>query len=144
MTAMGVESCETATDLQAEVGRSVEFDTRIEFRNGGSCGERQNVRLMFLNKVMETGEIETQFICSNLGSFGNNPICDNRSRVSVSFQGTSKYDIKLSLNGLTEADAGRYQVRVDLDDIVGGKRISIYKNFLVTLPGITCTCLLLV
>ena len=126
----------------------MEFDARVEFRHGGSCGLRQNVRLMFLDKVDENGDvIDTRFICNNLGRFGNISNCANYANVSVSFRGDHKYDIKLLLDGLTEADAGNYRVRVDLDNFAGGRRTSIFKNFSVSftgmqgaLPGGTLEC----
>ena len=134
MTAAGIENCETPTSLPAELGESVEFDTRIQFRHGGSCRLAQNVRHMLLCK--ENGAGDPLFICSNLGALSNNPICEDSSRVLVSFQGSHKYDIKLLIRNLTEADAGRYHVEVELDGFLGpGRMITIRKNFLVTIQG---------
>ena len=95
MNANGVEDCEALmAELQGEVGGSVEFDARMEYRHGGSCGAKQNVRFMSLKKVEESGAENRIFICSNLGRFGTVPTCSNGSKVSVSFQGTDKFDIK--------------------------------------------------
>ena len=65
MNANGAEDCGVLTELQGEVGRSVEFDARVEYRHGGSCGAKQNVRFMSLKKVEESGAERRIFICSN-------------------------------------------------------------------------------
>lgn len=127
--------CDTTIQLQEEAKGSVEFDARVEYRHGGSCGFDQAVRLMFLNKIHDSGTTESVFVCSNLGGYGSKP-CFNNSRVSISFQGDDKYDLKLRLHNLTAADSGRYQIKVDLDDVVGGRRTTIIKNFDVDVTGI--------
>lgn len=129
---MGDEPCDS-TALQGVSGGSAEFDSRVEFRHGGSCGVNLNIRLMFLNKVQADGSTQSVYICSNLGSLSNK-LCSNMMRVTVSFQGPEKYDIKLSLQNLTVSDSGEYEVRVDLNDAFG-TRTSIRKTFVLTVIG---------
>ncbi len=127
-------NCETETELQGETNGRVEFDTRIEYRHGGPCGATQDIKFMFLEKVERNGDITNVFVCSNLGRFGSIP-CQSRSRISVTFLGTSKYDIKLSLDDLALNDSGHYRIRVDMT------RISLVKNFYLTIKGIECCVL---
>ena len=136
MNAKGGEDCGVLTELQGEVGRSVEFDARVEYRHGGSCGAKQHVRFMSLKKVEESGAESRVFICSNLGRFGTVPTCaNNASTVSVSFQGTDKFDIKLRLENLSLTDSGHYYVEVDLEDFTAGRRMTIEKQFTVAVKG---------
>ena len=129
----GDEDCEAATQLIGNVGEDLEFDSRVEFRHSGECKTTQTVRLMFLNKILDDKSQEQLFVCSNLSTV---PTCPNKTRVAVSYQGgDGKYDIKLSLQGLTLADSGNYQVKVEVDEYVGGRRKSIFKNFHVTVEG---------
>ena len=132
MNSDGSENCEIRTELEGQVGNSVKFDARVEYRHGGACGVTQNVRIMSLNKMEENGGSTSQFICSNLGRLRNVHTCANRSRVSVSSGGASKYDVSLHLNDLTLADAGTYYIKVDVDESVGGRRVTIRKNFVLT------------
>ena len=113
---------------------SIEFDARIEYRHGGSCGIEQKIKVMFLEKVKGSGFV---FVCSNLGSTSSR-LCANRSRVSVSFQGSSKYDIKLTLNNLSKSDSGDYQVKVEV--IEGSIYSSITKTFNLTVQGKKWCC----
>ena len=132
----GDEDCEAPTQLIGNVGEDLEFDSRVEFRHSGECKTTQTVRLMFLNKILDDKSQEQLFVCSNLGSLSTVPTCPNKTRVAVSYQGgDGKYDIKLSLQGLTLADSGNYQVKVEVDEYVGGRRKSILKNFNVTVEG---------
>jgi hypothetical protein len=123
-----------ATNLLAEEGGAVEFDTRVGPRNGGGCGVMQRVRRMIFRK-MESGVL---FFCSNQGPFANE-YCSNSTRVTVTFQGPSKYDFKLRLDNISMDDVGRYQVEVELDGLFGmGGRVAdpIYKEFLVALKPV--------
>ena len=58
--------------------------------------------------------------------------CLNSSRVAISFQGTSKYDVKLSLADLDESDEGIYLVETEVDGFVEGRRNYIRRKFLVS------------
>ena len=120
-------SCSAVEAVQGDVGGSVELDTRVDFRYGGECGFKQNIRIMRLQRV------QPLYYCSNLGTFSESS-CEDSERVSVSTQGAEKYDIELSLNGLTLADAGTYTVAVDLDSD-GHKRTSIVKHFELAISG---------
>ena len=108
----------------------------MEYRHGGSCGAKQNVRFMSLKKVEESGAENRIFICSNLGRFGTVPTCSNGSKVSVSFQGTDKFDIKLSLEDLALTDSGHYYAEVDMEDFTAGRRMTIEKHFTVVVKGV--------
>lgn len=131
------ENCEAATQLIGNVGEDIEFDSRVEFRHGGECNAVQTVRLMFLNKILDDESQERMFVCSNLGSLGTVRTCPNKTRVVVSYLGEKgKYNIRLSLKGITLADSGNYQAMVEVDEYVGGRRKSILKNFHVTVEGI--------
>ena len=56
--------------------------------------------------------------------------------MSVSFQGTDKFDIKLSLEDLALTDSGHYYVEVDMEDITAGQIMKIRKEFLVDITGL--------
>lgn len=123
-----MEDCETTTELQGEVGGSVELDARLEYRHGGLCGATQRVRIMVLSKVDDNGHADSLYACNNFRN-ASAPCPANRSRVTVSFRGDSKFDIKLSLHDLMLSDSGHYHIKVDLYDIVAGRRMSIFKHF---------------
>lgn len=126
--------CNAVTQLEGMTEGSIEFDGSLEFRHSGPCRQKQNVRLMFLRKLLANGNVETVYVCSNLASFGRKP-CSNGSRVSVNHLGDHKYDIGLILHNLSPSDEGMYQVRVDLNDVSGGLRSTIIKRFNLTIKG---------
>lgn len=125
-------ACSGVIPLTRETGDDVNFDTRVEYRNGGSCGVEQSIRLMILRQL--GSETVTHYICSNLGSNSRNP-CSNRTRVSVMYHGGNKYDITLRLHNVKESDSGMYEVSVDLNDAYGGRRTTIIKTFELSVQG---------
>lgn len=127
------ETCTSTTSLQGEAGGSAEFDTRVDFRHGGSCGVTMNIRIMFLQRYLADGTTQSIYICSNLGSYRLNE-CSDQNRVSVVSQGDGKYNLNLKLQDLTAGDSGSYEVKVDLNDVFG-VRTSIFKNFTLSVPG---------
>lgn len=131
--------CNQTTLLKSNSGDDVEFDTRIEYRYGGTCRHNETIAIMSLVKLGENS-VENVYICSSLGSFRTRP-CANWRRVSVSYRGNHKYDIKLMMANLSLSDAGVYQVRVDVNDIAGGRRMHISKNFDLTVKGTTVIAL---
>ena len=88
---------------------------------------------MYLNRIDDNGKSESLFICSNLGSYSRRN-CENRTHVTISYQGEDKYDLKLSLNSLNMSNSGRYQLQVNLNEM-GGRRSTIYKDFSISVKG---------
>ena len=127
------EGCRGTTHLEGEVQGSVEFDARLDYKCGGDCKFKQIVINMVLSKIDENGTSELLFICSNLGS-NSRRNCENRPHVSISFQGEDKYDIKLTLHSLNFSNSGRYQLRVNLNEM-GRRRSTILKEFDITVRG---------
>ena len=103
--------CKYTRYLQSAVNSFVTFDTRLGFRNGGSCGNKQRVSSF---QFIQLGGSNSNLLyyCSN----GPSNLCHNSSRVSISYHGKDNYDIKLMLIDLLFSDSGRYELRVVLTD----------------------------
>ncbi len=103
------KDCNNKRYLQSAVNSFATFDTRLGFRNGGSCSIKQRVSSF---QFIQLGESNSNLLysCSN----GPINLCHNSSRVSVSYHGKDNYDVKLTLNDLLLSDSGRYELRVVL------------------------------
>lgn len=82
------------------------FDTRLAYRNGGSCGIKQEVRILYL---LKQGEVV--FMCKE-----NDLYCFSNNRFHVLYQGRDKFDFQLILSNLSHFDAAEYILEVDLYD----------------------------
>ena len=111
----------------------MEFDARLDYNCGGDCGLKQSVRQMYLNRIDDSRNSESLFICSNLGSYGSRN-CTNSTHMSITYQGEDKYDLKLSLHSLNISNSGRYRLQVNLKN-VEKKQSIILKEFNVTVRG---------
>ena len=122
------KDCNNKRYLQSEFKSFATFDTRLGFRNGGSCGIKQRVSSF---QFIQLGESNRNLLysCSNQPS--NH--CYNSSRVSVSYHGKDNYNIKLTLNDLLFSDSGQYELRV----VLTGNRqppqsVSITRKFVLS------------
>lgn len=145
------KSCNNAIYLQSKVGRRVTFDTRLGFRDGGSCGVIQNVVLITFYRIDEHGRRTALFNCDSFLPYcrayfecSSNQNCDtwiwNRFNITYFralvpqttdgyFHYRDKYDFMLVLDNLSPSDAGKYEYVVDLRDAAGNRATSISRMF---------------
>ena len=101
------KDCNNKRYLQSAVNSFATFDTRLGFRNGGSCGIKQRVSSF---QFIQLGESNSNLLYSCFNGPSN--LCHNSSRVSISYHGKDNYDIKLTLSDLLFSDSRRYELRV--------------------------------
>lgn len=117
------KNCTLTQQLQAEINSSVVFDTQVAYRDGGNCGRKQEIRYLILKK-----NGKSVYFCGNFGVLTQYK-CMNNSRVGVVSQMEDKFDFKLMLENVGEAEAGDYELELSLADSEGYLALSIYRKF---------------
>lgn len=129
-------TCSTREYLRSPVSSSILFDTRLGYRNGGSCGIEQDIRSLKLQKLEGVGTSNKKqvYCCNGYAAF---PYCSNISRFSVSNQGTHKFDFQIMLSNLSLSDAGIYILEVEMFALGSLDLITTRKIFELTVykPG---------
>lgn len=121
--------CSTTKQLQQKVNGSVAFDTRLGYRDGGSCNIKQEVRYLALKKIEEGGNSEQVYFCPNFVAFYASFNCSSNSRFKVSYQGRDKFDFQLTLSDLSISDSGQYRLEVSLFDAERNGALLINRTF---------------
>ena len=130
MTCLPSGSCNGSTQLSVEDGGSVEFDARVVFVQAGSCGFRQTIVSVALEKINPRYGVSDEIILSCAISESRGTTCTTPSRASLDRGNEPGFEFVFTLNDVSlSRDAGSYRVTVHVLHPRGSSAEEITKEF---------------